>query len=148
MPSASATPAEETILAFDFGEKRIGVAVGNTVSGRAQALTTLHVASNAERLDAVGRLVEAWQPARLVVGEPQHEDGRAHEIAHLAHKFGNRLQERFRLPVEYVNEFLTSAEAERTLAERGIRGIAQKAYLDAAAAEIILQNYLDLRHAA
>ena len=137
-------------MAFDFGEKRIGVAVGNTVTSRAEPLTTLHVVSNHDRLSAVGKLVSEWKPTRFVVGEPAHEDGRPHEIAHLAHKFGNRLQENFRLPVEYVNEFLSSAEAEQILNERGIKGIAQKQHIDAVAAQIILQNYLDEagRHAA
>ena len=145
---------EETILAFDFGEKRIGVAVGNTLTRQATSLTTLHAESNRERLAAVKELVNAWKPARFVVGEPcyenEHEDWRVHPIAHLAHKFGNRLQETFRLPVEYVNEFLSSVEAERILKDRGIKGIAQKEHIDAVAAEVILQNYLDrtARHAA
>lgn len=141
---------EEIVMAFDFGEKRIGVAVGNTVTSRAEPLTTLHVESNQERLAAVGKLVAEWRPARLVIGEPAHADGSPHEIAHLARKFGNRLKENFRLPVEYVNEFLSSAEAERLLSERGIKGVAQKQQIDAVAAQIILQNYLDEagRHAA
>ena len=140
----------ETILAFDFGEKRIGVAIGNTVTSHAEALETLHVASNQDRLAAVKKLVDAWQPARFVIGQPEHADGQPHEVAHLAHKFGNRLQENFRLPVEYVNETLSSVEASRVLSERGIRGIAQKENLDAVAAQIILQSYLDTRshHAA
>ena len=103
---------EEIILAFDFGEKRIGVAVGNTITSLAQPLTTLHVESNQERLAAVGKLVAEWQPARFVIGEPRYgkepDGGEVHPIAHLAHKFGNRLQENFRLPVEYVNEYLSS----------------------------------------
>ena len=145
---------EEIIMAFDFGEKRIGVAVGNTVSSQAQALTTLHVESNQDRLAAVGKLVQEWQPARFVIGEPSYENERAdspvHPIAHLAHKFGNRLKENFRLPVEYVNEFLSSAAAAQVLKERGIKGMAQKEHIDALAAQIILQNYLDeaSRHAA
>lgn len=145
---------EETILAFDFGEKRIGVAVGNTITAQAQPLTTLHVESNQERLAAVGKLVTEWQPARFVIGEAhfanEREDSPLHPVAHLARKFGNRLKENFRLPVEYVNEFLSSAAAEQMLSERGIRGIAQKEHLDAVAAQIILQNYLDeaSRHAA
>lgn len=141
---------EETVMGFDFGEKRIGVAVGNTITSRAESLTTLHVSSNQERLSEVGKLVAEWKPARFVIGEPSHEDGRPHEIANLAHKFGNRLHENFRLPVEYVNEFLSSSEAEQILNERGIRGIAQKAHIDSVAAQIILQNYLDeaRRHAA
>lgn len=133
----------ETILGFDFGEKRIGVAVGNTLTLRASALTTLHVQSNLERIAAVGELVREWQAARLVVGEPTHENGTPHEMAHLAHKFGNRLRESFKLPVDYVNEHLSSVAAEAILNERGVRGIAQKPQLDAVAAEVILQSYLD-----
>ncbi len=143
-------PTAETILGFDFGEKRIGVAVGNTVTGRAEALTLLQVESNAARLAAVATLVTAWQPSCFVVGQPEHADGSPHEIAHRAKKFGNRLTEKFRLPVNYVNETLSSAEAAGILAARGVKGIAQKPLLDAVAAQVILQSYLDerMRHAA
>ncbi len=146
----SAASTAETILGFDFGEKRIGVAVGNTVTSQAQALTTLHVESNAARLGAVEKLVNEWQPARLVIGQPEHADGKPHEVAHLAKKFGNRLTEKFRLPVTYINETLSSTEASRMLAARGIKGIAQKTEIDAVAAQVILQSYLDDRanHAA
>ena len=141
---------EETILGFDFGEKHIGVAVGNTITSQAQALMTLHVESNAARLTAVEKLVTEWQPAGFVIGQPEHADGAPHEVAHLAKKFGNRLQEKFRLPVAYVNETLSSTEASRMLAARGIKGIAQKLQIDAVAAQVILQSYLDerSRHAA
>ena len=139
----------QTILGFDFGEKRIGVAVGNTVTAQAQALTTLHVESNAARLDAVGKLVAEWQPAAFVIGQPcyenVHADGQVHPIAHLAQKFGNRLKEKFRLPVSYVNETLSSSEASSMLAARGVKGFAQKAEIDAVAAQVILQSYLDER---
>ena len=140
----------ETILGFDFGEKRIGVAIGNTVTSQAQALTTLHVESNAARLGAVEKLVNEWQPASFVIGQPQHADGRPHEVAHLAKKFGNRLTEKFRLPVAYINETLSSVEASGILCGRGVRGIAQKSEIDAVAAQVILQSYLDerSRHAA
>lgn len=140
----------ETILGFDFGEKRIGVAVGNTVTSQAQALTTLHVDSNAERLGAVEKLVAEWQPASFVIGQPEHADGQPHDVAHLAKKFGNRLTERFRLPVAYINETLSSVEASSILGARGVKGIAQRAEIDAVAAQVILQSYLDerARHAA
>lgn len=142
--------AAQTILGFDFGAKRIGVAVGNTLTSHAQALTTLHVESNAARLGAVAQLVAQWQPASFVIGQPEHADGRPHEVAHQAKKFGNRLQEKFRLPVVYVNETLSSAEASSILGARGVKGIAQKAEIDAVAAQVILQSYLDeqVRHAA
>lgn len=135
----------QTILGFDFGEKRIGVAVGNTITSQAQALTTLHVESNVARLGAIEKLVAEWQPASFVVGQPEHADGHPHEVAHLAKKFGNRLREKFCLPVEYVNETLSSNEASSLLAARGVRGIAQKAEIDAVAAQVILQSYLDER---
>jgi putative Holliday junction resolvase len=136
----------ETVLGFDFGEKRIGVAVGNTITSRAEPLTTIHAESNEDRMAAVAYLVKEWQPARLVIGEPAHENGSPHEIARLAHKFGNRLHEKFRLPVEYVNEFLSSTEASRHLTERGITGREQKAHLDAVAAQVILQSWFDNPH--
>ena len=101
-------------------------------------------------MDAVEKLVAAWQPASFVIGQPAHADGRPHEVAHLAKKFGNRLTEKFKLPVAYINETLSSLEASRMLTERGVRGIAQKAEIDAVAAQVILQSYLDERckHAA
>jgi putative holliday junction resolvase len=113
-------------------------------------LTTLHVESNAARLQAVEELVNAWRPASFVVGQPEHADGRPHDVAHLAKKFGNRLTEKFHLPVSYVNETLSSAEASSLLAARGVKGMAQKAEIDAVAAQVILQSYLDERnrHAA
>ena len=138
-------PAAQTIIGFDFGEKRIGVAVGNTITLRAEALTTLHVESNAARLDAVEKLVSAWQPASFVVGQPEHADGSPHVVAHLAKKFGNRLTEKFHLPVNYVNETLSSTEASSLLAARGVKGVAQKTEIDAVAAQVILQSYLDDR---
>ena len=146
-----ATPAasdSETILAFDYGEKRIGVAVGNAGIGLAHPVTTLQVETNAARMAAVDALVAEWQPTRFVVGEPHYEDERPHEIAHLAKKFGNRIKERFRLPVEYVNEFLSSSEAGAQLREQGITGRAQKEMLDAVAAQVILQAYFNEQNRA
>ncbi|MBL8512534.1 MAG: Holliday junction resolvase RuvX [Betaproteobacteria bacterium] len=134
---------EETILAFDFGEKRIGVAVGNTVTRTATALTTLEVESNADRLNAVATLVKEWQPARFVIGEPRHEDGAPHPVAHLAKKFGNRLRENFRLPVEFEDESLSSVAAAEALDRQGVFGEKRRGRLDAAAAQVILQRYLD-----
>lgn len=130
-------------MAFDFGEKRIGVAVGNSVTRSAAALATLHVESNRARLEAIAPLVAEWQPARLVIGEARYPDGRAHPVARLAHKFGNRLREAFRLPVEYVDETLSSAEAGQRLAAQGVRGPRRDAALDAVAAQVILQAWFE-----
>lgn len=134
----------KSVMGFDFGMKRIGVAVGDAAVGIAHAVDTIHAESNADRMSAVDGLIKEWQPALLVVGEPNYENGTdPHPIAHLARKFGNRLKERHRLPVEYVNEFLSSHEASTHLAAQGIKGRAQKAQLDAAAAQVILQSYFD-----
>ncbi len=143
--AAAGSTAAQTVLAFDFGEKRIGVAVGNTGIGLAHPVTTLQVESNAERMAAVDKLVAEWQPVQFVIGEPHYEDERPHEIAHLAKKFGNRIKERFRLPVAYINEFLSSSEAGAQLRAQGIHGRAQKPMLDAVAAQVILQAWLDQR---
>ncbi len=149
-------PISTTLLAFDFGESRIGVAVGDAVIRIAHPVATLHVSTNVDRLAAVGKLVDEWHPAAFVIGEPHYEDPRtdadgkilAHPIALLAKKFGNRLHEKFRLPVFYVNEFLTSHEAGATLRAQGITGRAQKDELDAAAAQVILQSYFNSAVAA
>ena len=133
----------ETVMAFDFGERRIGVAVGNTLTATAEALTTIEAEANTARLAAVRHLVKEWQPARFVLGEPSHEDGRPHELMPAVRKFGNRLKEQFKLPVDYVNEYLSSAEASAQLAAKGVKGFAQKASLDAVAARVILQAWFD-----
>jgi putative holliday junction resolvase len=135
------------ILAFDFGSKRIGVAVGELSIGIAHPVTTIHAESNSARLDAVAALVTEWRPVRFVVGEPQHQIEQntdvPHPVAHLAKKFGNRLHEKFKLPVIYVNETLSSSEASAQMATQGVHGRAQKRELDAAAAQVILQSYFD-----
>jgi putative holliday junction resolvase len=139
-----------TVMAFDFGLKRIGVAVGDMELGIAHPVTTLNVATNVERLAAVEKLVAEWQPMQFVIGEAQYEDAVnneahpvAHPIARLAKKFGNRLTEQYHLPITYVNEFLSSTEAASQLKAQGITGRAQKTQLDAVAAQIILQAYFD-----
>ena len=146
-PALRQVPAQ-TVLAFDFGEKRIGVAVGDSSIGLAHPVTTLQVESNVERMAAVEKLVAEWRPGLFVIGEPHHEDGKPHEIAHLARKFGNRLKERFRVPVEYVNEFLSSSEAAAQLRAQGVTGRAQKQMLDAVAAQVILQSFFNEQNKA
>lgn len=140
---AARLPEHASVMAFDFGVKRIGVATGNVTLGLATPLTTIHAESNADRLDAVAALVTEWQPQQFVVGQPRHADGAPHEIAHLAKKFGNRLTERFKLAVDYVDETLSSHEAAAVLTARGVTGIAQKQFLDQEAAAVLLQSWLD-----
>ena len=142
-PTALGTLPAGTLLAFDFGTKRIGVAVGNSISGTAQPLTTLHGEKNEQRFAAIGALIREWQPAALVVGLPCNDDGTPHEMTRLCQRFANRLKGRFGLPAILVDERYTSAAASQQLNEAGIRGIKQKPLLDQVAAQQILQAYFD-----
>ncbi|MDO5103163.1 MAG: Holliday junction resolvase RuvX [Lautropia sp.] len=110
------TPVQ-TLMAFDFGEKRIGVAVGNTLTGAAEPLATLFELSVDERFARIGKLLAEWRPARLVVGRPMHPDGTPHQVTALAEKFARRLEGRFGLPVALVDERYSSVAAQARLAE-------------------------------
>jgi putative holliday junction resolvase len=139
----SALIPKGTLLAFDFGTKRIGVAVGNSISCTGQALTTLHGEQNDQRFAAIAALIQEWQPVALVVGLPCNDDGTPHEMTRLSTRFANRLKGRFKLPVILVDERYTSAAASSQLSEMGVRGIRQKPLLDQVAAQHILQAYFD-----
>ena len=134
---------EGTVLAFDFGEKRIGVATGETLLGNAHPLTVIHAESNDDRLAAIAKLVAEWRPVQLVVGLPTHADGAPHDMTRLVHKFGERLQRRFKLPVGFADERLTSLDAEARLRETGRNSKSAKPLLDAVAAQLILQTWFE-----
>lgn len=137
------SPLTGTFLAFDFGTKRIGVAVGNSISSTAQPLTTLRDEKNEQRFAAIAQLIREWQPSALVVGLPSHDDGTPHELTRLCRRFAQRLKGRFNLPTILVDERYTSTAASSQLTEAGIRGIKQKPLLDQVAAQQILQAYFD-----
>ena len=132
-----------TVLAFDFGEKRIGVAVGDLGVRIAHPLSTISAEDNATRFAEIVKLIAEWRPARLVVGLPMHADGKEHEVSRLARRFAQRLEGRFGLPVVLVDERLTSRAAESRLRESGVRGRDLAAALDAAAAREILEAWLE-----
>jgi putative Holliday junction resolvase len=134
--------AARTVLAFDFGSKRIGVAVGEPELGTAHPLPGIDVAGEA-RFTAIGRLLAQWRPARLVVGLPLAANGSAHAMTRHAERFARQLHGRFRLPVALVDERFTSVEAEQRL--RGRR--AGRLAIDSVAAQLILEQYFD-EHAA
>ena len=123
----------EIVFGFDFGVKRIGIAMGNTLTGQAQPLSVIKAVDNAARFQAIGALIDQWRPARLVVGEPRHPDGTEHDMTLRARRFANQLHGRFNLPVELVDERYSSAVIQ---AKRG-------EIIDAKAAAIILQQYFD-----
>ena len=136
-----------SVLAFDFGVKRIGVALGTQFAvGRpatSRALTTIDEDHNDTRFAAVAALIAEWQPLRLLVGRPSNEDGTPHEMTRLATKFGERLVRRFNLPVSYADERLTSLDAEARLRETGRNSKSAKPLLDAVAAQLILQTWFE-----
>jgi len=123
----------DIVFGFDFGVKRIGIAMGNTLTGQAQPLSIVDAVDNATRFKLIGALIDEWRPARLVVGEPRHPDGAEHDMTLRARRFANQLYGRFNLPVELVDERYSSAVIP---AKRGER-------IDAKAAAIILQQYFD-----
>jgi putative holliday junction resolvase len=132
-----------TLLAFDFGTKRIGIAVGNTISATARPLSTINDEKNDARFAAIAALLAEWQPAALVVGLPCNDDGTPHEMTALCRRFANRLKGRFNLPTLLVDERYTSAAASSVLDEEGIHGRKQKSLIDQYAAQQILQAYFD-----
>lgn len=132
-----------TVMCFDFGEQRIGVAVGEHLLATANPLTTINNESNEIRFQIISALIQEWQPKLLVVGLPLSVDGTEHSVTQLCKKFARRLNGRFNLPVVLVDERYSSAEASNLLNQTGIKGRAQKTMLDQVAAQTILQSYFD-----
>ena len=130
-----------TVLAFDFGTRRIGVAVGNTLTRAAQPLSTIDAAP-ATRSGEIGALIDEWRPEQLVVGLPVHADGTPHAMTRSARRFAADLALRFKLPVALIDERWTTEVAQDELhATRG--GRAGRAIRDQIAAQLILQAYFD-----
>lgn len=140
--SASILPTG-TLLAFDFGTRRIGIAKGASLLGVAQPLTTIDAEKNEIRFARITELIREWQPGGLVVGLPCNDDGSPHEMTALCRRFANRLKGRFNLPTILVDERYTSAAASEQLSAAGIHGREQKKLLDQYAAQQILQAYFD-----
>jgi putative Holliday junction resolvase len=119
----------QTILAFDFGEKRIGVAVGNTITKTSEPLKIIQEKNQEDKFQAIDQLIQEWQPQILIVGLPTHPDGAEHEMTQKAKRFGNQLNGRFQKEVVWVDERYTSVSVDGGN--------------DALAAQLILQQYLD-----
>ena len=145
MPDKARSSNSRTVLAFDFGLQRIGIAVGEAELGTAHPLRGVAAQTQPGRFTAIERLVAEWKPSLLVVGRPLGEDGAPHEMTRRAEKFARQLGGRFRLPVEMVDERYSSAEVEsRMRAAYGRRkavSLAKGKTLDSQAAQIILEQY-------
>lgn len=134
---------EGTVMGFDFGAVRIGVAIGETITGLAHPLTIIPSEPIATRFEKIGALLAEWQPHQIIVGLPTSLDGAEHEMTQRCRRFGNQMHGRFNLPVTWVDERLTSVEATQRLQQTGQNSRDMKTHLDAVAAQILLQQWLD-----
>jgi len=145
------TSAPRTVLGFDYGTQRIGVAVGHELTKTASALTTLYSIANQVDWAAIDRLVSEWRPQVMVVGLPLNADGTEHSISRAAKQFGNQLQKRYNLDIFWQDERLTSHEAHRIMAAspsgKPPRSKQQRRQLagaiDRTAAMLILESWLN-----
>lgn len=142
---------DQTLLGFDYGESKVGVAVGNSVAATATALSIIRYRSRADLFGAIETLISEWSPQKLIVGRPLTEFGQPAPVTALAERFSRRLEGRFGLPVEMIDERYTSLEAQSEMAaDRANRGHNSNQFRpdhnrddDAVAAAIILRQYLN-----
>ena len=143
--TAPAPPA--TVLAFDFGTRRVGVALGNTLTRSARPLATIDEERSERRFAAIAALIAEWQPDLLVVGIPVHADGTPHAMTALAQRFARQLHGRFGVEVALADERYTTQAAQAELDAAGGAGRRGRAERDQVAAQLILQGWLDERAA-
>ncbi|MFT4561048.1 MAG: putative Holliday junction resolvase [Gammaproteobacteria bacterium] len=126
----------QTVMAFDYGTRRIGVAVGQTVSRTATALKTIQAKNGNPRWDDITKLIDDWAPDMFVVGRPSYDDGHQHPLDDAIDRFSRRLTGRYSRSVEFVDEHLSSYEAsqDENSSSRG---------LDADAARVILHTWFE-----
>lgn len=151
------TQNTRTLLAFDYGLKRIGVAVGQELTGTATALATIRATDGKPDWEAITRLIEQWKPDELVVGLPTNMDGTFHDLSYKAQRFGNQLHGRYNLRAHFMDERLSSLEAEsqlmnqqqttrkHTVQKKTRKG--QTADIDKLAAKVILESWLNQQRA-
>ncbi|MDF7675936.1 Holliday junction resolvase RuvX [Neisseriaceae bacterium ESL0693] len=132
-----------TVLGFDFGTMRIGIAVGETEMQTAHPLETINSPMTDVRFQRIAALIAEWKPAALIVGLPTHADGGEDDATSLSQRFGQRLHGRFHLPVYWVDERWTSVVAEHLLTEAHVFGRKRKQVSDQIAAQAILQTFFD-----
>jgi putative holliday junction resolvase len=130
------------LMGLDFGMKRIGVAVGQTVTGTARALTTLKAKDGIPPWDKMDKLIKAWQPDALIVGIPLNMDGTMQSITKDALRFKEALEARYKIPVHGMDERLSTKDARERLFEEGGFKALQNGQVDSRAAQLILQNWL------
>ena len=135
----------EVVMAFDYGERRIGVAVGQTALGTASPVGALPARGRPD-WNAVERCLRDWAPDRVLVGVPYNVDGTENVLTAACRAFAAEISSRSGLPVELVDERLTTAAAERAMIEGGARRSRRRETIDQVAAVLLLQSHLDRRH--
>jgi putative Holliday junction resolvase len=134
--------AHKILLSFDFGMKRIGVAVGQTITQTARPLTTLKANQGIPQWEEVNKLIRIWQPDALIIGIPLNMDDTEQPLTHAAKTFSATLQKRYQLPVYGVDERLSTKDARERLFNQGGYKALQGGQVDSVAAQLILQNWL------
>ena len=132
---------EGNILSFDFGEKRIGVAVGNSITKSSHPLKTINTSKNTERYKLIELLLKTWEPVKLVIGYPLNEDGTLSRMSLLAKKFGMKLTNKYNIPIAMIDERFTSSEADLELKKFEKDFKKRKIVIDQVAAMIILNSF-------
>lgn len=133
----------QTILAFDFGTRSIGCAIGQSITGTAQALAAFKAQDGIPNWEAIEKVIQEWQPNLLVVGLPLNMDGTEQPLTQRAKKFANRLSGRFKLPVQLQDERLTTVEARAEIFARGGFKALKKEKIDSISACLILESWFD-----
>lgn len=132
-----------TFLAFDFGQRRIGVAAGQSKTGTAQGVDTVSVHASGPDWAHITKLVDAWRPAALIVGLPLYLDSKESPASMQARRFGDDLGRRYNLCVHFVDERLTTDAADHDLRSAGVKGRRVRSIRDQVAAQYLLQTFLD-----
>lgn len=137
---------QKILLGFDFGMKRIGVAVGQTITQSARPLVTLNANQGIPQWEMIAKLIKTWNPDALVVGIPLNMDGTEQPLTQTAQKFSDALKERFKLPVYGMDERLSTKDARERLFNEGGYKALEGAEVDSVAAQLILENWLMEHH--
>ena len=135
-------PNEQTLLGFDFGLKHIGIAVGQTLTQTAQALTSVKAINGTPQWDEIKQLINSWKPHALIVGLPLNMDGTEQPLTHAAKRFAKQLEKHFMLTVHLVDERLSTVEARAHLFEQGGYKALAKQAIVSMAAKYILESWL------
>jgi putative holliday junction resolvase len=141
--SSPATISSHTVLGFDFGTKRIGVAVGQTLTRNANPLTTISAKEGIPDWQQIDHLIEKWRPQGLVVGKPLNMDGTEQPLTQAATCFAKRLQARYHLPIYEMDERLSTVAAKTEIFAKGGYRALKKKPVDSVAAQLILIDWLN-----